>query len=228
MRKKINIAIDGYSSCGKSTLAKALAGQLNYVYIDTGAMYRAIALYCMSNNIINGNIDIEKLIELLPTIEVSFKYNNTTNLAETYLNGENVEQKIRGVEVSNRVSEIAKIKQVRVKLVDMQRKLGEKKGIVMDGRDIGTVVFPNAELKFFVTADKKIRAKRRYDELKSKGDDVTIEQVMLNIAKRDFEDVNRQENPLKQAKDAIVIDNTELSRDEQLAIALKYANQRID
>jgi len=226
---KIIIAIDGYSSCGKSTLAKQIANQLNYIYIDTGAMYRAVTVYALRNNFLSDNFfDKEGLINSLSFIKVSFSYNPVLNTSETYLEGENIEQEIRGIEVSNHVSKIAQVKEVREKLVEIQREIGENKGLVMDGRDIGTVVFPNAELKIFMTADYKIRAQRRYDELKAKGDDVSFEDVINNITSRDNDDTSRSENPLIQAEDAIVIDNSQITQDEQLKIALEYVNSILD
>jgi cytidylate kinase len=214
--KKIIIAIDGYSSCGKSTVAKQLANYLNYIYIDTGAMYRAVTLYCLRKGIIGKNkMDKNAVIDALKDIHVTFHYNPATGKSETILNGENVEQEIRNIEVSNYVSEVAKIKEVRKKMVEIQREMGKHKGLVMDGRDIGSVVFPDAELKLFMTADKQVRAKRRYDELKLKGEQVSLDDIIKNIEKRDFEDVNRAENPLIQAPDAIVIDNTHLTPEEQ-------------
>lgn len=221
--EKIIIAIDGYSSCGKSTLAKQLANRLNYVYIDTGAMYRAVALYAIENGLIKDNyIMRDELIEQLPKISISFKYSSKNNKSETFLNGKNVEHEIRGMEVSRHVSFISLIKEVRRKLVAMQREMGNMKGIVMDGRDIGTAVFPDAELKVFMTADKDVRVKRRYDELKSKGVHITMEEVSENLTTRDFEDTHREENPLRQAEDARVIDNTDLSMDEQFEIVLNW------
>jgi cytidylate kinase len=225
---KIIIAIDGYSSCGKSTLAKQLAQKLNYIYIDTGAMYRAVALYALRNHILTqSNFDIQKLINSLPEIKVSFSYNPNTNQSETYLGNENIEKEIRGIEVSNHVSKIAQIKEVRSKLVEIQREIGKQKGLVMDGRDIGTVVFPNAELKIFMTAHHKIRAKRRFEELQAKGDNVTLEDIEKNIISRDNDDTSRTENPLIQAEDAIIIDNSEISQDEQLIKALKYVSEKL-
>ncbi len=226
---KIIIAIDGYSSCGKSTLAKQLAKKLNYIYIDTGAMYRAIALYALRNNILTEDkFDVEQLIKSLPKIKVSFSYNSITNQSETFLGDENIEQEIRGIEVSNQVSKIAKIKEVRTKLVEIQREIGKHKGLVMDGRDIGTVVFPNAELKIFMTADYKIRAKRRFDELVLKGDvSTSFEDVLQNINSRDNDDTSRTENPLIKAKDAIEIDNSAISQVEQLKIALDLAKSKL-
>jgi len=226
---KIIIAIDGYSSCGKSTMAKQIANQLNYLYIDTGAMYRAITLYAIRNNLIStDNFDKQKLINLLPQINVSFSYNSTLNCSETYLDNENVEQEIRGIEVSNQVSKVAQIKEVRTKLVEIQRKVGKGKGLVMDGRDIGSVVFPDAELKIFMTADYKVRAQRRFEELQAKGDDISYDEVLENITSRDNDDTSRSENPLIQADDAIVIDNSEITRDEQLKIALELVSNKIN
>jgi cytidylate kinase len=221
--EKIIIAIDGYSSCGKSTLAKQLANRLGYVYIDTGAMYRAVALYAIENGLIKDNYVMrDELIAVLPLINIVFKYNGQNNKSETFLNGINVEHDIRGMEVSRYVSFISLIKEVRVKLVALQREMGKNKGIVMDGRDIGTAVFPNAELKIFMTADKDVRVKRRYDELKSKHVVVSMEEVSENLNMRDFEDSHREENPLKQAQDARVIDNTDLNAEEQFALVLEW------
>ena len=217
--KKINIAIDGYSSCGKSTISKQLAQHFSYVYIDTGAMYRAVCLYCLQKKImLDGVIDEERLLRKLNQIEVSFQYNNHKNASETYLNGVNVEQDIRGLWVSENVSKVSKIKAVREKMVSIQQSIGQHKGVVMDGRDIGTVVFPDAELKLFITASIEERARRRHAEL----DGVSIEDVVKNLADRDFDDSTREENPLKQAENAIVIDNTNLSREEQFALIIKY------
>lgn len=222
---KITIAVDGYSSCGKSTLAKALAQKLDYHYIDTGAMYRAVTLYGIKNGIINHSvIDTEKLIEALPHIHVSFSYNTLTKTSEVLLNGEHVEKEIRTMEVANEVSKISSIKQVREKMVILQREMGKNKGVIMDGRDIGTHVFPDAELKLFMTADNDVRTQRRLDELSSKGEFHTFEDVKHNLLKRDYDDTHRKENPLKQAKDAIVLDNTELSKEEQLEFVIKLIN----
>lgn len=222
---KITIAVDGYSSCGKSTLAKALAQKLDYHYIDTGAMYRAVTLYGIKNGIINHSmIDTAKLIEVLPHIHVSFSYNTLTKTSEVLLNGEHVEKEIRTMEVANEVSKISSIKQVREKMVILQREMGKNKGVIMDGRDIGTHVFPDAELKLFMTADNDVRTQRRLDELSSKGEFHTFEDVKHNLLKRDYDDTHRKENPLKQAKDAIVLDNTELSKEEQLEFVIKLIN----
>jgi cytidylate kinase len=225
---KIIIAIDGYSSCGKSTLAKQIAREKGYIYVDTGAMYRSIALYALRNKIIsNTHFDKDKLIDSLSKINVSFSYSSALNASETFLDGENVEKEIRGLDVSNQVSKVAQIKEVRAKLIDVQRKLGKAKGLVMDGRDIGSVVFPGAELKIFMTANHKIRAKRRFEELKAKGDAISYEEVLANINTRDNDDTNRTENPLIQAEDAIVIDNSEITREEQLKIVLQYVNDKL-
>ncbi len=222
--KKINIAIDGHSSCGKSTIAKQLAQHFSYLYVDTGAMYRAVCLYCLQNEImLDGVIDEERLLRELNQIEVSFHYNSDKNASETYLNGVNVEQDIRGLWVSENVSKVSKIKAVREKMVSIQQAIGQHKGVVMDGRDIGTVVFPDAELKLFVTASLEERARRRYTEL----DDVSLEDVIKNLGDRDFDDSTRAENPLKQAENAIVIDNTKLSMDEQFKLILKYCEQAV-
>lgn len=221
--KKIIIAIDGYSATGKSTLAKGLARKLNYIYIDSGAMYRAIALYALKNNIIlsNGKIDKNKLIQSLKDLDIQFVFNPKTYTSETYLNGINVEKEIRTPLVSDVVSKISSIKEVREFLVSKQREYGKNKGIVMDGRDIGTNVFPDAELKLFVITDLDVRVKRRLDELHSKGIYATEEEVKKNLLERDYLDIHRKENPLIQAKDAVVIDTTDFDRDQQLEYVLK-------
>ncbi len=225
---RITIAIDGYSSCGKSTLAKQLAKKLGYSYIDSGAMYRAVALWCLENNAIeNGVPDTEKIISSLDTIKIEFRFHPKIQSSQTYLNGINIEKEIRGMAVSVIVSKISSIKEVRQKMVALQRKFGEDKGVVMDGRDIGSVVFPNAELKLFMTADPAIRAKRRYDELKAKGTEVSLEEIVENLRLRDYEDTTRKENPLIQAADAVVLDNSNLTPEEQFEIALRLANERI-
>lgn len=220
--KNIIIAIDGHSSTGKSTLAKQLAKYLGYVYVDTGAMYRAITLFAMKNNWISSAFcDKEKIIAHLKKVRLMFKFNKELGFAEIYLNGKNVENEIRTLQVSNNVSKVAEISEVRTKLVEQQQNMGKKKGIVMDGRDIGTVVFPNAELKLFMTASAEIRAKRRFKELVDKKQKVTYEDVLQNVIQRDFIDSNREDSPLLQAKDAVVIDNSELSKEEQFALVLK-------
>jgi CMP/dCMP kinase len=219
---KITIAIDGYSSCGKSTLAKALAAKLGYTYVDSGAMYRCATLYGLRKGVIKDKHFIpEEMIKLLPEINIRFEFNPNTKSSETYLNDENVEKEIRQMIVSENVSMISTIHEVRVQMVAIQRKLGKKKGIVMDGRDIGSNVFPFAELKLFMTADMDIRTQRRYDEYSSKGQHVSYEEVKRNLIERDYEDTHRKENPLVQAQDAIVLDNSELSREEQLEFVIK-------
>ena len=225
MDKKIIIAIDGFSSCGKSTLAKAMAKALEYVFVDTGAMYRAIALYFLRNNIaFNDNASIEAALH---AIELRFKYNSVSQKSDMYLNGENVEQEIREMQVSQKVSEVASIAAVRDFAVAQQQAMGVDKGIVMDGRDIGTVVFPNAELKLFVTADPLVRAKRRFIELQATQPSITMEEVAENLSHRDLMDSTREHSPLKQAEDALVLDNTDLNQEEQFNIALKWAKERI-
>lgn len=223
MPKKITIAIDGYSSCGKSTIAKALAQRLNYSYIDTGAMYRAVTLYALRNGFIDvkRNIDNDSLIKALKKIKVDFKFNTQSKVSETFLNDENVEHDIRTMEVSDNVSKVSTIHEVREKMVALQREMGKNKGVILDGRDIGTNVFPDAELKLFMTADNDIRAQRRLDEYSSKGQYFTLEEVKLNLNKRDYEDTHRKENPLTKAKDAIVLDNTDLNKEQQLEFVLK-------
>lgn len=227
--KKIIIAIDGYSSCGKSTLAKQLAKALNYVYVDTGAMYRAVSLYAVQNGLIDNNaLEVSELLKCLPSINISFSYNATENKSETFLNGVNVEKDIRSIEISNHVSKVAQIKEVRKKMIELQREMGKDKGLVMDGRDIGSVVFPNAELKLFMTASPEIRAQRRFEELTSKGDRVSFEDVLANITLRDNDDTSRTENPLIKADDAIVIDNSDITQNEQFELALQYAENIIN
>ena len=216
MSLKFNIAIDGYSSCGKSTIAKSIAKKYAMRYIDTGAMYRAITLYCLRNGIIKDKlVNHKKLLNLLDHLSINFKFNTITNDSETILNSENVEGLIRGLEVSDNVSIIAQIKQVREKLILLQQKIGLNKNVVMDGRDIGTIVFPDAKLKLFVTARAEIRAKRRYNELISKGCNVSFSSILNNINIRDQHDINRKINPLVAAKDAVLIDNSDLSIKDQ-------------
>jgi len=219
--RKITIAIDGFSSTGKSTLAKQLAHHLGYIFVDTGAMYRAITLYAMQKGYIQTDFfDKEKLVQDLPNIRIQFEYNTELGFAEMVLNGVNVEQEIRTLEVSNFVSTIATVSEVRAKLVEQQHEMGKNKGIVMDGRDIGTVVFPDAELKIFMTASPETRARRRYDELKAKGDLVSYEEIYKNVQERDYIDCNRTDSPLVKAADAVEIDNSNLSREEQFAFVL--------
>jgi cytidylate kinase len=221
--QKITIAIDGFSSCGKSTIAKALAQKLNYSYIDTGAMYRSVTLYALQHHLIDHKKkhDFTQLIKELPKIRVEFVYNPQAHRSETYLNGKNVDREIRTMEVNEHVSAVSSVKEVREKMVALQRQMGKNKGVVMDGRDIGTNVFPNAELKIFMTADNMVRAQRRLDELTSHGDYHDINEVLQNLLKRDHADMHRKENPLIQAKDAIILDNTDLNRDQQLEFVLK-------
>ncbi|MEO7977236.1 (d)CMP kinase [Flavobacterium sp.] len=224
--KNITIAIDGFSSTGKSTLAKQLAKELSYVYVDTGAMYRAVSLFAMQNQYIGPNFfDKKALIDALPKIQLEFKFNNNLGFAEMYLNGENVEREIRTIEVSNFVSRVAEVSEVRTKLVEQQQEMGTNKAIVMDGRDIGTVVFPAAELKIFMTASAETRAQRRFDELKQKGDNVSYEEVLKNVVERDYIDTHRQDSPLIIADDAIEIDNSYLNREEQFTAVLELVNE---
>jgi CMP/dCMP kinase len=216
MSLPFNIAIDGHSSCGKSTIAKAVASKYGMRYIDTGAMYRAVTLFCMCNTIIiNKEVDLVKLLNVLDKIIINFEFNTKTKRSETILNGKNVEQIIRGLEVSDNVSIVAQIQQVREKLITLQQEIGKGKNVVMDGRDIGTKVFPDARLKLFVTASAEIRAQRRYNELVKKEKGITYKEVLGNLTQRDNHDMNREINPLLQAKDAILIDNSELSIKKQ-------------
>ncbi len=223
---RITIAIDGYSSCGKSTLAKALALKLQYSFIDTGAMYRAVTLYLLEHQLIDdeGNMDEKAVINSLSNIHLSFVYSDNLKFSETFLNGENVEQKIRDIRVSNLVSKVSAIKEVRTKMVSLQQKMGKEKGVVLDGRDIGTSVFPDAELKLFMTADEKIRIQRRLDEYTSKGQYITEDEVRKNISKRDYEDTHRKESPLIKADDAIILDNSDLDKQQQLDYVLRLIN----
>ena len=226
---RIIIAIDGYSSTGKSTVAKQLAKRLNYIYVDTGAMYRAVTLYAMEKGYISASqFDKEALINDLDSIVVSFEINTATGLGEVLLNGANVENEIRGLDVASHVSQIAAIPEVRRKLVDLQQKMGKDKGIVMDGRDIGTVVFPDAELKLFMTATAKDRAERRYKELLESGEKVSYEDVLKNVVDRDHLDSTRKDSPLKKADDAITIDNSNLTLEDQFDQILNLAKKIID
>lgn len=215
--EKIIIAIDGFSSCGKSTMAKDLAHELGYIYVDTGAMYRCVALYALQHKLFlkDGKINIPELEAAMPNINISFKLNKETGRPDTYLNNENVENKIRTMEVSSHVSSIAAIPFVREALVAQQQKMGKDKGIVMDGRDIGTVVFPNAELKIFVTASPEVRAQRRYDELMEKGMEADYNEILENVKRRDYIDSHRDVSPLRKADDAIELDNSNISIEEQ-------------
>lgn len=227
--KKITIAIDGFSSTGKSTLAKQLAKQLGYVYVDTGAMYRAVTLFAMQNNCIGIDfLDKDKLVDSLPAIKLTFKFNPDLGFAEMYLNDVNVETEIRTLEVSGFVSAVAAISEVRSKLVEQQQEMGKEKGIVMDGRDIGTVVFPNAELKIFMTAGADTRAQRRFDELQAKGDTVSYEEVLKNVVERDYVDTHRADSPLVKAEDAIEVDNSYLDRNEQFDVVLELVNEVVN
>ena len=216
--KKITIAIDGFSSCGKSTMAKMLAKEVGYIYVDTGAMYRAVTLFAMRNGMIapNGDVDRDALKAKMDALHVEFKLNPQTGKAETYLNGENVEHEIRGMEVSAHVSAIAAIDFVRTALVAQQQRMGHDKGIVMDGRDIGTVVFPDAELKVFVTASAEVRAQRRFDELVGKGMKANYDEILRNVQERDYKDSHREVSPLRKADDAIELDNGQLTIVQQL------------
>ncbi|MEH6706010.1 MAG: (d)CMP kinase [Galbibacter orientalis] len=226
--KKITIAIDGFSSTGKSTIAKQLAKKLNYVYVDTGAMYRAVALFVLNNGLINEAGEVKNLVEKLPEITLNFKLNEETGNADMYLNGENVEKEIRTLRVSNVVSTVAAISEVRKKLVEQQKKMGAEKGVVMDGRDIGTVVFPNAELKLFMTASAKTRAHRRYKELVDRGEEVTFDAVLKNVQERDHLDSNREDSPLIQAETAIEFDNSDMGLKEQFERIYNFALRIIE
>ena len=227
MSLPFNIAIDGYSSCGKSTIAKSIANKYGMRYIDTGAMYRAVTLYCMRHNIIKGQVVfLDKLLISLNKISINFMFNCMKKESEPILNGENVEGLIRGIEVSDNVSIISQVKEVREKLISLQREIGKHKNVVMDGRDIGTKVFPDAKLKLFITARPEIRAKRRCDELIRKGDNVSFDKVLKNLNDRDMYDVNRKINPLFQAKDAVLIDNSDLSIEDQNILIENLVNQK--
>lgn len=215
--QKIIIAVDGFSSCGKSTFAKAIARRLGYIFIDTGAMYRAVTLYALEHGAIrSGIVDEEAVVRLLDQIAITFRFNPDRGASDIYVNGDLAEGKIRTIEVSNCVSRVSAIPEVRSKLVAMQQEMGRRKGVVMDGRDIGTVVFPRAEMKLFMTADPHVRALRRYDELRAKGDDVSLEQIEENVRSRDKADMSRAVSPLRQADDAIVLDNSHMTVDEQM------------
>ena len=215
--KKITIAIDGFSSCGKSTMAKDLAKEIGYIYIDSGAMYRAATLYCIENNLFleDGSVNTKELEKQIDNIHISFQLNPETGRPDTYLNGANVEKKIRTMEVSSRVSPIAALDFVREAMVARQQAMGKAKGIVMDGRDIGTTVFPDAELKIFVTASPEIRAQRRYDELKAKGEEAGFDEILENVRQRDYIDQNREVSPLRKADDALLLDNSHMTISQQ-------------
>ena len=225
--RRITIAIDGYSSCGKSTIAKGLAKKLGYAYIDSGAMYRAVTLYCLQTNIIrNGKFSKTEVAGAMSKINLEFKINPETQMSEMFLNGKSAEKEIREMNVSNFVSPISAIKGVREKISVLQRNFGREKGIVMDGRDIGTNIFPDAELKIFMTADENIRADRRWKELSAKGLNVSMDEIKKNIAARDYEDTHREHNPLRKADDALVLDNSSLTLEEQLQIAVTWAAKK--
>lgn len=226
MDKKITIAIDGFSSTGKSTLARQLAEHLGYVYVDSGAMYRAVTYFAMQNGYISDeHFDKESLVNALPFVKLEFQLNSDTGIADMYLNGTDVENEIRTIAVSNFVSRIAEISKVRAKLVEQQQQMGLEKGVVMDGRDIGTVVFPDAELKIFMTASPHTRAQRRYDELQQKGQHVSFEEVLQNVEQRDHIDTNRDDSPLVKASDAIEVDNSDLDRDQQFSKVLELVHK---
>lgn len=226
--KKIIVAIDGYSSCGKSTMAKDLAREVGYIYVDTGAMYRAVTLFAMRNGVFDaeGNIDEARLKALLPDVKLTFKLNSETKLPEVCLNGECVERDIRTLEVSQHVSPIAALPFVREKLVEQQQAMGKEKGIVMDGRDIGTVVFPDAELKIFVTASAEIRAQRRFKELEAKGMPANFDEILQNVEQRDYIDTHRETSPLRQADDALVLNNSHLTIADQKVWLMEKFNER--
>lgn len=224
--KKITIAIDGFSSCGKSTMAKDLAREVGYIYIDSGAMYRAVTLYSIENGIFTGEvIDTDRLKKEIEDIHISFRLNAETGRPDTYLNGVNVENKIRTMEVSSRVSPISTLDFVRKAMVEQQQAMGKEKGIVMDGRDIGTTVFPHAELKIFVTASAEVRAQRRYDELKAKGQEASFDDILENVKQRDYIDQNREVSPLRKADDALLLDNTNLTIEQQKEWLMKTFNE---
>jgi CMP/dCMP kinase len=225
-QRRIIITIDGWSSCGKSTLAKQLSRELGYVYIDSGAMYRAVTLYFLRNHI--DWTHLEAVEDALKEIVIEFIYNPKSGQSETYLNGENVEYVIRDLVVAEKVSEVAAIRQVRDFAVKQQKRLGKNKGIVMDGRDIGTVVFPDAELKIFMTADNAVRVERRFKELYVKNPNITMEEIKANLEMRDYIDSHREVSPLRQAEDALVLDNSNMTMKEQLDLALGWAKERID
>ncbi|MCX6185350.1 MAG: (d)CMP kinase [Flavobacterium sp.] len=226
--KQLTIAIDGFSSTGKSTLAKQLAKEYGYIYVDTGAMYRAVTLFAMQNGFVSPtHLDVDSLVGAIDQIELHFQYNPSLGFAEMFLNGVSVEQEIRSMAVSNLVSKIAEISAVRSLLVKQQQAMGLNKGIVMDGRDIGTVVFPDADLKLFMTASAETRAQRRYDELLAKGDSVTFEAILQNVQERDYIDTHREDSPLVIAEDAIEIDNSYLTREEQLAVVIELIAEKL-
>ena len=227
--KKIVIAIDGFSSCGKSTFAKAIAARLGYIFIDTGAMYRAVTLYALQQGAIRaGVVDEDAVVALLGDVEITFRFNPKRGASDIYVNGDLAEDKIRSIEVSNCVSGVSSIREVREKLVAMQQQMGRDRGVVMDGRDIGTVVFPDAELKIYMTADARVRAERRYAELKAKGDDVTLDEILENVISRDNADMTRTISPLRRADDAVELDNSYMSVEEQMAWFMERYEQVIN
>jgi cytidylate kinase len=229
VKKKLTIAIDGYSSCGKSTFARSIAKMLNYIFIDSGAMYRAVTLFCMRKKFIgNDGLNIAGIISELNNINIDFKYNPEINEYETFLNSENVEKEIRSIEVADFVSRISQIPEVRERLVEIQRHIGVAGGIVMEGRDIGTVVFPNADIKIFMTASIDIRAKRRYDELKGRGISVDFEEIKRNIISRDIADENRDISPLRRADDAIILDNSRMTVEDQMSWVKQIIEKNTD
>jgi cytidylate kinase len=229
MDKRLIIAIDGYSSCGKSTFAKAIAKDLNYIFIDSGAMYRAVTLYCMRRNFISkGRIFTESILNELKDINIDFLYNSDIKEYETFLNSENVEKEIRSMDVAVYVSQISQIAEVRTRMVELQRKIGMYKGIVMDGRDIGTVVFPDADIKIFMTASVEIRAKRRFDEVKANGIQIPFDEIKRNIIARDIADENRDISPLRRADDAMVLDNSRMTVEEQMAWVKQIIEKKLD
>ncbi len=225
---KIIIAIDGHSSCGKSTIAKAIAAKFGYVFIDSGAMYRAVTLFALRNNLVtDGIVNEQQLISLLPGIKIEFRYNPEKQKSDTFLNNENVEEEIRQLPVSQNVSPVATIPEVRAEMVRQQQAMGRNKGIVMDGRDIGTVVFPGAELKLFVTASPEIRAQRRFDELIAKGETVSYDEILQNVQERDFIDSTREIGPLKKADDAVILDNSYMTREEQMQWVVEKVQEKL-
>jgi len=226
VNKKISIAIDGYSSCGKSTLAKALARKLHYNYLDTGAMYRAVTLHAIKEGFFKDDLlYVDNLIDSLQNIELHFEYNQEHHRSEIFLNGKNVETEIRQLEVASKVSEVSAVPEVRKKLQHLQREIGKNKAVVMDGRDIGTVVIPDAELKIFMTADEEIRTKRRFEELRAQGKDLTMNEVRENLKHRDYIDTHRAEDPLRQAEDALLLDNSKINQEEQLTLVLGWVDE---
>jgi len=228
-KSKIIIAVDGHSSCGKSTIAKALAAELSYIFIDSGAMYRAVTLFALRHNLVsNGDVKRDDLIRFLPEIKIEFRHNPEKLKSDTFLNGENVEEEIRQLPVSQNVSPVATIAEVRAAMVLLQKEMGKNKGIVMDGRDIGTVVFPDAELKLFVTAAPEIRAKRRFDELSEKGEVVSYTEILKNIEERDYIDSHRDISPLRKAEDALVLDNSHMTREEQMKWVIEKVQNRLN